>query len=136
MLEVAWRLAVVYDPGDPSAGSWLDGQVDETTGKFGLGCITCCAAGFENKFAKYRVGFASAQLQNFKNHASSGLHRRGLAIAKGMNPEELDVNRAPPTEHFEKVLRAARESHGYATKADGVGKSKKQQALRLGGGKQ
>ena len=55
------------------------------------------------------------QLSLFTNHSSSKAHQKALAIAQGIDPDELDVQDAPAADHFEQLLAAIRagKAHGH-----------------------
>ena len=130
-VQVEWRAALPTDCADASAGSWLDARVSPKTKYFGIGCSVCFAAKETGKFGQFAIGFNYLQLSNLNNHGRAKCHQRSLAVVKGSSAE-LDVSAAPSAADFAKVLTAVRSAQGVGGRAEGVGKSKKQRAMRPG----
>ena len=90
-----------------------------------LRCQCCLSAGLKGVFSTGIVN-RRLQLSLFNNHSSSNMHQKALAIARGTDPDELDVEKAPPADHFGKLLAAIRagKAHGESG-CEGVGRRKK-----------
>ena len=106
-----WMKKLLWDPSYPERGSWLV----STEGAAGwmLKCHVCSAAGMKGEFATSYTPM-NTKLSLFVNHAKSKAHKNAVAITRGLDPQELAKDGAPPASAFADLLSAIR-----ANKANG-----------------
>lgn len=103
--KIDWLRRFPMDPENPVAGgSWIRTR-ETSAGEFFVGCRICSEAGKGKAFGQMMVhkNLASAR---FNNHEKSADHQAAQALLRGTaTRSQLELQKAPSQEHFEKVLR-------------------------------
>ena len=125
-----WMSNHPLDPENPMGGSWLVTRLDATNNNFYLGCAACHAAGKGKSFGTISVS-KFFQNASFVNHERTSEHVEAVALTNGACRSDLLLQKAPPQQHFEDVLRSV--WSGKCRGRDGmpgVGKLKKVRKMK------